>query len=79
MKHNDNYIASKKEKQIIETLTLFNKVLGVIEDYERESKKLHYKDALKIESFDKLRGVIYDFADGKYGSRSDNGTANGTD
>ena len=79
MKHRDNYIQSKQNEQIVSTLTLFNKILGIIEDYEHESKKLHYKDDKKIESFDKIRSTIYDFANGKYGNRSNDRTADGAD
>lgn len=71
MKHKDNYIQSKRDAQIVDTLTLFNKVLGYVEDYEKEVKSLHYHDDKKIEYFDKIRGELYDFANRKYGSRSD--------
>ena len=62
MKHSDNYVESKKQKQLKDILLLFNKVLNLVGDYENDVKNLHYHDDKKIEYFDKIREVLYDYS-----------------
>ena len=61
MRHSDNYVESKRQKQLKDILLMFNNIVNIVCEYENGVKHLHYHDDKKIESFDKIREVLYDY------------------